>query len=31
MKLGGQLGHDLRGLRTKFQPFPVASFVIMTV
>ena len=31
MKLGGQLGHDLRGLRTKFHPFPVASFFVMTV
>ena len=31
MKLGGHQGHDLRGLRTKFHPFPVASFFVMTV
>ena len=31
MKLGGQLVHDLKELRTKFHPFPVASFFVMTV
>ena len=31
MKLGGHQEHDLRGLRTKIHPFPVASFFVMTV